>query len=182
MTSELRQRGVHQPLLLMGYYNPILAFGVEGFARQAAAAGADGLIVPDLPPDEAAPLEAACKEHGLALVFLLAPTATPERIQEVAAHTQGFLYLVSLAGVTGVRSQLPADLQAFVLRARQAASTPVAVGFGISTPEQAQAVGQMADGVIVGSALVNAAEQAAIPAQAAGEFVAQLRRGLEASI
>ena len=179
MTAELRRRGVRQPLLLMGYYNPILAFGVQRFARQAALAGADGLIVPDLPPDESAELEAACQDCGLALVFLLAPTSTPGRIQEVAGRTRGFLYLVSLAGVTGERASLPPDLQGFVQRAREAASTPVAVGFGISTPEQARVVGQMADGVIVGSALIRAVEQAAQPAQAAGEFVARLRQALE---
>ena len=180
MTADLRQRGVQQPLLLMGYYNPILAFGVQAFARHAASAGADGLIVPDLPPDEAAQLEAACESHGLALVFLLAPTATPQRIQQVAAHTRGFLYLVALAGVTGARSQLPADLEAFVQRLRQATSTPLAVGFGISTPEQAQAVGRMADGVIVGSAMVSAVEGSSQPAAAAGAFVRRLRQALEA--
>ncbi len=179
MTTELRRRGVQQPLLLMGYYNPILAFGVEAFARQAAAAGADGLIVPDLPPDEAAPLEAACETCGLALVFLLAPTSTPQRIRQVAAQTRGFLYLVSLAGVTGARSQLPADLEAFVQRARQATSTPLAVGFGISTPEQVAAVGHMADGVIIGSAMITAAEQSPQPAQAVGAFVRRLRQALE---
>ena len=180
MTADLRQLGVQQPLLLMGYYNPILAFGVQAFALQAASAGADGLIVPDLPPDEAAQLEAACESHGLALVFLLAPTATPQRIQQVAAHTRGFLYLVALAGVTGARSQLPADLEAFVQRLRQAASTPLAVGFGISTPEQAHQVGRIADGVIVGSALVSAAEGSSQPAQAVGALVRRLSQALEA--
>jgi tryptophan synthase alpha chain len=179
LTARLRQRGVSQPLLLMGYYNPILAYGIERFAAEAQAAGADGFIVPDLPPDEAAPLKSACQEHGLALVFLLAPTANAQRVAAVAGQTSGFLYLVSLTGVTGARLTLPPDLQAFIERVREAASTPVAVGFGISTPEQARAVGRMADGVIVGSALVDAVERASQPAYEAGRFVAELRQALE---
>ena len=179
MTAALRQQGVGQPLLLMGYYNPILAYGVERFAEQAALAGADGFIVPDLPPDEAGVLKAACQANDLALVFLLAPTTTPQRVVEVASQTGGFLYLVSLTGVTGARRSLPADLQTFVQMVRRSAKTPLAVGFGISTPEQAQAVGEMADGVIVGSALVRVVEAADHPAQAAGVFVARLRQALE---
>lgn len=179
MTAELRRRGVRQPLLLMGYYNPILAHGVEQFTEQAAAAGADGFIVPDLPPDEAAKLKEACRAHGLALVFLLAPATTPQRVVEVASQTTGFLYLVSLTGVTGARSNLPPDLQHFVQQVRRAAKTPLAVGFGISTPEQAQAIGNIADGVIVGSALVQAVAEANHPVQAAGAFVTRLRGALE---
>lgn len=179
MVAALRRLGVEQPLLLMGYYNPILAFGVKRFTEQAAAAGVDGFIVPDLPPDEAGELKEACLAHDLALVFLLAPTTTPQRVVEVAAQTVGFLYLVSLTGVTGARTSLPTDLQAFVQQVRRTAKTPLAVGFGISTPEQAQAVGEMADGVIVGSALVRVVEEASNPVQAAGAFVAQLRQALE---
>jgi tryptophan synthase alpha chain len=177
--AELRRRGVRQPLMLMGYYNPLLAYGVERYCARAAQVGADGLIIPDLPPDEAAELEAACQTHGLALTFLLAPTSTPERTALVARHTSGFLYLVSLTGVTGARDRVAEDLQAFIQRARQAMDLPVAVGFGISTPEQARRVGQMADGVIVGSALINAAANASLPAQAAAAFTARLRQALE---
>ncbi len=101
LTSRLRAAGVTQPLLLMGYINPILAYGVSRYAADAAAAGADGFIVPDLPPEEAGELETVCRAHGLALVFLLAPTSTPERIAAVVSHATGFVYLVSLAGVTG---------------------------------------------------------------------------------
>ena len=116
LTSRLRAAGVTQPLLLMGYVNPILAYGVSRYVADAAAAGADGFIVPDLPPEEAGELEAACRTHGLALIFLLAPTSTPERIAAVVSHATGFVYLVSLAGVTGARDQLPPDLAAFVGR------------------------------------------------------------------
>jgi tryptophan synthase alpha chain len=179
LTAELRQRGVNQPVLLMGYYNPMLAYGLSRFAADAAIAGADGFIIPDLPPEEAGEMEAACQENQLALVYLLSPAATPERIHLIAERTSGFLYLVSLTGVTGARKQLAADLTPFITNAREKARTPVAVGFGISTPQQAREVGRIADGVIVGSALINAVDQAADPCRAAGDFVAGLRRALQ---
>lgn len=181
MTAELRRHGVNQPLILMGYYNPLLAYDLKGFARDARASGADGLIVPDLPVEEARPLQAACAAHGLALVLLAAPNASPARLQSVASHSQGFLYLVSLTGVTGARQELPADLAGFIQRARQHSSLPLAVGFGISTPEQARLVGQQAEGVIVGSALVKAAQGSADPARAAAGFVRALRQAVEGS-
>lgn len=179
LTARLRQAGVDQPLLLMGYYNPILAYGVERYAAAAAQAGADGFIVPDLPPEEADELDAACQRNGLALVFMLSPNSTPERIAAVAARTHGFIYLVSLTGVTGARQALPDHLQEFITRVRQQARIPLVVGFGISTPEQAQQVGCLADGVVVGSALINAVDQAQDPCQGAGEFMTSLRRALE---
>ncbi len=178
MVSALRRRGVAQPLFLMSYTNPILAYGVRRFVADACAAGGDGFILPDQPPEEAAEMEAACREVGLALVYLLAPTSTQERIARVAARTTGFLYLVSLTGVTGAREGLPPDLEAFVGRVRAQALTPLAVGFGISTPEQARRVGKLADGVIVGSALIQATMQAEEPVKAAGEFVRRLREAL----
>jgi len=182
MVANLRDRGVTQPLMLMGYVNPILAFGVERFVADATEAGADGFIVPDLPPEEAAEIEAACQAHGLALVYLLAPTSPPERVELLASHTTGFLYLVSLAGVTGARDALPPHLAEFVHQVRAVARTPLAVGFGISTPEQAHAVGQLADGVIVGSALIRAAGQSTDPVRAAANFVHDLRAALEQQI
>ncbi len=178
MVAELRSRGVAQPLFLMSYTNPILAYGVRRFAADARAAGADGCILPDQPPEEAGEIEATCREVGLALVYLLAPTSTTQRIAYVSARTTGFLYLVSLTGVTGAREGLSQDLGAFVERVRKHAITPLAVGFGISTPEQARAVGRMADGVIVGSALIQATMQAEEPVKAAGEFVRGLRQAL----
>lgn len=159
MTRELRQQGVETPALLMGYFNPILAYGMEQFGTDAADAGVDGLIVPDLPPEEAEELEAVCAEHGLALVYLLAPTSTPERIRLVADKSQGFIYLVSLTGVTGARSDVPPGLANFVARVRAETDTPLAVGFGIGTGAQARRVARLADGVIVGSALVKRAEE-----------------------
>ncbi|WP_062195418.1 tryptophan synthase subunit alpha [Anaerolinea thermolimosa] len=178
LTAELRRRGVRQPFLLMGYVNPILAYGVERYVADAARSGADGLIVPDLPPEEAETLEAACRDHGLALVYLVSPTSPPERVALVAGRTGGFLYLVSLTGVTGARSELPPGLADFIARVRQVACTPLAVGFGISTPEQARLVGQLADGVIVGSALIEAAGRDGHPAQAAADFIRALKQAL----
>ncbi len=154
---NLRQRGVTIPLLLMGYVNPILAYGLERYVADAAAAGADGFIIPDLPPDEADEIEAACQRHGLAMIYLVAPTSTPERIALAAAHSTGFIYLVSVAGITGARSDLPSHLAEFVARVRQQSGLPLAVGFGISTPAQAAAVAAIAEGVVVGSALVKLA-------------------------
>jgi tryptophan synthase alpha chain len=157
MVARLRSSGIKTPALLMGYVNPILAYGVQRFVADSAAAGADGFIVPDLPAEEAGDLEDACRLHGLALVYLLAPTSPPKRISLVAQRSQGFIYLVSLTGVTGARDTLPPGLSDFVGRVRAIARQPLAVGFGIKSADQARQVGQMADGVIVGSALVELA-------------------------
>lgn len=176
--AALRARGVEVPLILMGYYNPILQMGVARFAEEAARVGADGVIVPDLPPEEADELRAALQAQGMALIFLLAPTSDDARVRLVAERAQGFIYLVSLTGVTGARDQLPPDLADFVARVRRATDLPLAVGFGISRPEQAAMVAQIADGVIVGSALlrtIGAADDAIAAAQA---FVRQLREAV----
>ena len=179
LLGRLRARGVMQPLILMGYANPIMAYGPARYVADAAAAGGDGLIVPDLPIEEAGELERACADAHLALIFLAAPTSPPARLAAIARRSTGFLYLVSLTGVTGAREALPDDLAAFVARARQVATTPVAVGFGIARPEQAAAVGRLADGVIVGSALIKVAGHAADPAAAAAGFVRELRAGID---
>ncbi len=160
IAQDLRQSGTSTPLVFMGYYNPILAYGEHSFCRDCRQAGVDGLIVPDLPPEEGAELEGACRERGLALSCRLAPTSTPARLRLVTERSQGFVYLVSVAGITGPRENLPADLGAFVRRVREATDKPLAVGFGISTPEQASQVAALADGVVVGSALVRLAEDA----------------------
>ena len=164
------------PVVLMVYANVVLAAGLEEYARRAAGAGASGLIVPDLPHDESAELRAACDAHGLALVPLVAPTTTPERLAAIGADARGFVYTVSLMGTTGERSELPPGLADTVQRVRGATELPVAVGFGISTPEQAGAVAEVADGVIVGSRVVRAAAEGG--AEGVSELVAELRRGL----
>lgn len=156
---ELRGRDLRQPMLLMGYLNPILAYGIEPFVGDAKSSGADGLIIPDLPPEEAADALNACRRAGLALVFFLAPTSDERRIRLVAEHAHGFIYVVSLTGVTGARSELPADLRAFISRVRQHTYHPLVLGFGISQPEHARALTGLVDGYIVGSALVKAAAE-----------------------
>jgi tryptophan synthase alpha chain len=181
--AELRGLGVSVPLVLMGYYNPILQMGIESFARRAREVGVDGAIVPDLPPDEASPLQDMLRAHDVDLIFLLAPTSDDQRVRRVVAQSSGFLYLVSLVGVTGVRDRLPPGLEAFCARVRSASALPLAVGFGIGAPEQARRVTGVADGVIVGSALIRtvgaAAEAGQDPTVAAREFVAALRAGID---
>jgi tryptophan synthase alpha chain len=164
------------PVVLMVYVNVVLAAGPEAFALRAAAAGAAGLIVPDLPHDEAGEVRAACDAEGLALVPLVAPTTTPERVTEIGRDARGFVYTVSLTGTTGERAELPPGLAETVERVRSASEAPVAVGFGISTAEQAAAVGDLADGVIVGSRIVRAAGDGG--ASAVGGVVGELADAL----
>jgi len=179
MARELRRRGITVPFIFMGYYNPILAYGEEAFCRECHNVGVDGLIVPDLPPEEGETLEVICRRHGLALIYLLAPTSTPDRIRLVSERSQGFVYLVSVTGITGARDHLPPDLAAFVGRVRVVTGKPLAVGFGISTPEHARQVAALADGVIVGSALVRLAAEADGRAKVKA-FVVGLRRAVSA--
>ena len=164
------------PVVLMVYANPIIARGVDEFARMAADAGAAGIIVPDLPHDEAGELRAACDAAGIDLVPLIAPTSTDERIAEVGRDARGFVYTVSTTGTTGERSALPPEIGRTVERVRASTTLPVAVGFGISTPEQAAEVGAIADGVIVGSRVVRAAGEGG--ADAVGELVRSLAAAL----
>jgi tryptophan synthase alpha chain len=148
--------GERLPVALMVYSNMVLAADPEAFTRRAADAHASGVIVPDLPLEEQGPLREALGERGLALIPLVAPTTPAERRAKICADAQGFVYLVSSVGVTGEREQLPDELTDLVPAAKAEASVPVAVGFGISTPEQAATVGRLADGVIIGTRLVRA--------------------------
>lgn len=164
------------PVVLMVYANLVLARGAGEYVRRAVDAGASGLIVPDLPHDEAPEVRAVCDAAGLALVPLVAPTTTEARIADIGRDGRGFVYVVSLSGTTGERSELGADLGSMVDRTRASTDLPVAVGFGISTAEQAAAVGSIADGVIVGSRIVRAAEEGG--AAAVGSVVAELAQAL----
>jgi tryptophan synthase alpha chain len=177
--SRLRDQGVEQGILMMGYYNPMLAYGLEPLVADASQAGVDGFIVPDLPVEEAGELAALCSTKGLVLVAFVAPTTPDSRIAEIVQAASGFIYLVSITGVTGERSSLASGLKEFIERVRSKTELPLAVGFGISTPAQARAVGAMADGVIVGSALIRVAADSSQPVEAAGKFVAALRQGLD---
>ena len=165
------------PVVLMVYANPVLQHGPERFVQRAADVGAAGLIVPDLPHDEAAALREACDAAGIALVPLVAPSTGDERLADIGADARGFVYTVALAGTTGERDRLPPELSDTVGRVRTSTDLPVAVGFGISTAEQARAVGDLADGVIVGSRLVRAAGEGG--ADAVGELVTGLARALD---
>jgi tryptophan synthase alpha chain len=148
------------PLIVMTYYNLIFKYGEERFVSDATAAGLDGIILPDLPPEEAGSLIPAAKKAGLDMILLLAPTSTDDRINLVTRLSQGFVYYVSLTGVTGARTGLPTSVRDSVMKIKQATDKPVAVGFGISTPDQAAQVASWgADGVIVGSALVKVIEE-----------------------
>lgn len=148
------RRKVTTPILLMGSFNLIAAPGVRAFLEKAASAGVDGLIVPDLPPEEASEYTAEAKKRNLDTVFLAAPTSTQDRIGDIVRASTGFIYLVSLTGTTGARQSLPGEIVESIARVRAATSKPICVGFGISTPEQAKQIARLSDGVIVGSAIV----------------------------
>lgn len=156
--KKIRQ-GCDVPLLLMGYYNPVFVYGVERFCVDAAAAGVDGVLLVDLPPEEAGDFSRSAAVAGLDFIPLLTPTSDRSRIEKVKKIGRGFIYYVSVAGVTGTRTTVAQDIGQMVTMIRETASLPVAVGFGISTPEQAAAVAKLADGVVVGSALVKLFEQ-----------------------
>jgi tryptophan synthase alpha chain len=167
------------PVALMCYANMVFAPGVEAFVARAQRAGVCGMIVPDLPQGEAPEVLEICDAHGLALIPLAAPTTTPARLAEIGAHARGFLYTVSVVGTTGERGSLVSDLAEIVARAKASTSVPVAIGFGISTPEQALAAAHAgADGVIVGTRLVRAAGESEEPAAAVEALVAALAAGL----
>ena len=174
--GRLRGQGLTIPLLFMGYYNPVLAHGIESFALDAAKAGADGMIVPDLPPEEAGPLRSALTAQGLSLIPMLAPTSTEERIALACRTAEGFIYCVSRTGVTGARQEVPAGLFEFLAKVRRHTTLPLAVGFGISERRHVEAVGAHAEAVVVGSRLIDVVDSAppAERVQRAGDFIAEL--------
>lgn len=174
LVGSLRRK-TQVPLILMTYYNPVLRYGLERFAADAAAAGVDGIIPSDVPPEEADEWLPHARQHGLDTIFLLAPTSTDERIQRVAEKASGFVYCVSRTGVTGTQSALPEDLQALIARIRARTNKPLAVGFGISTPEHVREVSRWADGAVVGSALVNAIARASGPSPEVAALVRSLK-------
>lgn len=161
LVAAFREGDQDTPVILMGYLNPVLHRGFESFAAAAAKAGVDGLIIVDCPPEEADPLSDALEAEGIALIRLAAPTTDDARLPMVVRRTSGFVYYVSVAGVTGVKSADAAEVAPAVERLRKASGLPVAVGFGIRTPDQAAAVAKVADAAVVGSALVDEIETAA---------------------
>jgi tryptophan synthase alpha chain len=178
--TEVR-REVDTPIVLMSYYNPVLAFGLKAFAETATKAGVDGVIVPDLPPEEAEPFATEAEPVGLDLVYMVAPTSSSARMRMISRRTRGFIYVVSLTGVTGERQELPTDLADQIRKLRAVTTKPLCVGFGVGRPEQAAAVGQLADGVAVGSAIVRLIEERASSptlVRDVGDFIAALKEPL----
>jgi len=178
VAKKLREK-VDIPLVFMTYYNPVFSYGLEEFSAACAGSGVDGLIIPDLPPEEGAGLEAISQKQNLDLIYLLSPTSTEERIRLVAERSRGFIYLVSVTGVTGARDRLPADLEVFVTRVKESATQPLCVGFGISTPAQAKRVARLADGVIVGSRIIQLMESEENFMPQVGDFIKELRQALD---
>lgn len=208
--AKLRKRGVTIPLILMGYYNPMLAYGLEKFVHDALEAGADGFIIPDLPPEEADEFESAlsavasspkgeaqvdgvnrpsiadfaksahssAQEGDLPLIQMLAPTTPNERMEMIARKAKGFIYLVSVTGVTGARQSIAEGLGDLIARVREHTPVPVCVGFGIGIPEQAKEVGALADGVIIGSACVKTIGGSDKPVETAKQFAEEFRSAL----
>lgn len=181
LVERIRSRS-RLPVILMSYINPILRMGPREFATRAGEAGVDGIIVPDLPPEEAEEIRGCCQASSVHTIFLAAPTSTETRLRRIAESSEGYIYYVSLKGVTGARETLQADLEISLNRVRRLTTKPIAVGFGISTPVQAAEVARLADGVIVGSAIVQRIEQQRGEPRMVGEvagFVRSLKQALE---
>jgi tryptophan synthase alpha chain len=178
MLERVRQK-TDIPLAFMTYVNPVFVYGTERFMKRAAAGGIDAIIVPDLPFEEKEELLASCESHGIDLISLIAPTSK-QRISLIAAEAEGFVYCVSSLGVTGVRSQITTDISEMVSLVKATKDIPCAIGFGISTPEQARTMAAYADGVIVGSAIVKIAEQYGVECiKPISEYVRQMKSAIE---
>lgn len=183
LAGDLR-RETDIPLILMGYYNPILQYGLEKAALDAAQKGIDGFIIPDLPLEEASPWRLAARAAGVSVIFLAAPTSGPARLKTLGQLTQGFLYYISVTGITGARADLPPELIPELRRVRNLVKCPLAVGFGVSTPEQVQSLAPYVDGVVVGSAIVQrvARFSGTKTIREIGDFVASLKTPLKGRI
>ncbi|MCC6501524.1 MAG: tryptophan synthase subunit alpha [Deltaproteobacteria bacterium] len=179
LVADVRKQS-ETPLVLFGYYNPIFSYGLKKFAKDAAASGADGVLIVDLPPEEAGELKTELDKNGVDLIFLLTPTSDDSRIRLVASKASGFIYFVSVAGVTGARSSVAGDLHANIRRVRKHTKLPLGVGFGISTPKQAKEVCRSADAAVVGSAIVSVIARNKGPRliKELGSFVSGIKRGI----
>ncbi len=181
LVREIRQSS-QLPIVLMTSFNPVFVYGQKAFVKDAVEAGVDGVIVPDLPPEEAGEFDRQAEAQGLDLIYLLAPTSTPERIKMIGSQSRGFIYYISLTGVTGVRSSLAQGVEEKVSRIKQATALPVLIGFGISGPEQAKAASGFSDGVIVGSAIVRMIEECPDPGERQEKvrvFVRNMKQALQ---
>ena len=179
VVGRLRANGIDTPLIFMGYYNPFLQFGADRLAAAAEEAGLDGMIVPDLPPEEAESFERTCAGRGIYLIPMLAPTSTDERIERACGQARGFIYCVSLTGVTGARQSLSGGVGGLVERIRKHTDLPVLVGFGVSKRQHVEEIGRYADGAVVASAMLDAVDRA--PDDRKIETAAAFVRGLKGS-
>ena len=177
VAAKIRQK-IKTPLVFMSYLNPIYKYGIEKFCQACSDAGVDGLIIPDLPPEEGSSLERCTIAKNIDFIYLVAPTSTTTRIKMITEHSRGFMYLVSEAGVTGVRNEIHAGLEDFINRVRTVTHQPLCVGFGISTPEQAHRVVEVADGVIIGSKIIQLMEADA-SLEKIREFIGQVRKAID---
>jgi tryptophan synthase alpha chain len=183
LVEDLRKE-TQVPIVLFGYYNPVFHYGCDRLCADAAKAGIDGLLMVDLPPEEAGELRSAARTNGIDLIYLLAPTTPIDRARRIARSASGFLYYVSVTGVTGVRAQLPTDLEEHVRSLKAITDLPVGVGFGISTPQQAAQVARFADAVVVGSAIslvIEANAKSPSVAKAAGDLVGAMKDAIRAA-
>ncbi len=175
LVQKLRAKGCRIPIVFFGYLNPIYAYGEKEFARDARSAGMEGLIIPDLPPEEETAFQKECRKRKLHIVRLVAPTTANQRARMLVGKSQGFVYDVSLRGVTGARKSLPEDLKAHLSKLKRMTSKPVLAGFGISTPKQARDISRVSDGVIVGSAVIERLKRG-VPA--AERFIGAMSRAV----
>jgi tryptophan synthase alpha chain len=179
IAGQIRNK-VNTPLVFMGYLNPILHYGQREFCLASASAGVDGLIIPDLPPGELPVLDEAAAKNNIDIINFLAPNSSDERINEVAAKSKGFIYLVSVTGVTGARDTLSTDLHGFIKRVRKRTDLPLCIGFGISNAEQAKQAAVLSDGVIIGSRIIQLMEHDDKSYRKLRNFVAEIRKEIDA--
>ncbi len=182
LVKRLRKDFLEIPLVFMTYYNPIYRYGVRRFVDNAQSAGIDGVIIPDLPPEEAGILKEYADNKGFCTIFLLAPTSTPSRIRLICKYSTGFIYYVSVIGITGIRDKLSSTLKTHMAEVSLVTTKPIAVGFGISTPKHVSEIASVADGVVVGSALIdliNRDKDTGDLNKSVGEFIASLAAGVK---
>ncbi len=178
MVERLRREGVKVPILFFSYFNPIFRYGANAFAKRAAQAGFDGAIIPDLPPDEESAFGAQCRKSGLSQVYLVAPTTAKKRAAMISRSSSGFIYYVSLRGVTGARKSMASDMGRNISSLKHQTSKPVLIGFGVSTPDNARKAAKISEGVIVGSAIVNSIRESKGKIEPVVRFVEKMIRAV----
>ncbi|MBI3314270.1 MAG: tryptophan synthase subunit alpha [Candidatus Omnitrophica bacterium] len=179
--AKLRQRGIQLPFVFFTYYNPVFHYGWKPFVKRAKESGFDGVIIPDLPPEEEKAFQKECRRKGLAQIFLMAPTSDKKRVKMIGQSSEGFIYYVSVRGVTGARQALPDDIRKHLRQIKRKIKKPILIGFGVSTPEQAKKLSAMSDGVIVGSAIIDQLRQAKGKSGLAVDFIRSMVQAVKRS-